>query len=484
MKKEMSKALARTGQALLAAGALGLPVAVVAQQSTTSVPVLGSQANQGASESLLPVTYVEQSPADVNVELAFLANPSLFPCSIEVRILGTGLELRGNVSDEGIRALAVHVAQEVSGLRVVDALTMQARPRPAVAAQTPEALQRQAMHVLGQTLTKKASGVQVDVWNKGQVLLKGSVTTYQEKLAASRCLQKVTGCSCVINQLSVVNPEVPAQAQAPVAHGVNDSQIIKPVVFVQQQAAEPAAPKTTDESAAKSQSVFTPKWRRWEEVQSKLAQAGVPTASAPVATPKSAQVDPKPRTGLWGYLTANKAQTKPEIQQTAVVKPEGFIVPTGAQQAVIVPEVKVAQPAKPAAPSLMPIETSKATLLTPTRIQQPVIEPIKNTITPQNPPAKPAEPYVTSGVMIFEGTSKVAQAKSVPTTAQTKLQQRIAGVCSKPAQDVEVTKLSEKTLLIRVKATDASEGEKLSDLIFRIPELAPYEVSLDIPVVR
>jgi hypothetical protein len=67
---------------------------------------------------------------------------------------------------------------------------------------------------------------------------------------------------------------------------------------------------------------------------------------------------------------------------------------------------------------------------------------------------------------------------------QTKLQQRIAGVCGKSAKDVEVTTNAGKSLLIRVQATNAAEGEKLSDLIFRIPELAPYEVSLDIAVIR
>jgi hypothetical protein len=397
------------------------------------------------------------------------------------------LELRGNVPDQAIRSLAVHVAQKVSGMRVVDALTLNNRPMPTPTVQPPEMLQRQAMHVLGQNLGKKGSNVQVDVWNNGQVLLKGSVVTFQDKLAASRCLQKVAGCCCAINQLSVSNRET--QAQMSIPDKANESPI-KQVAFVQQENTEPSA-KTAEVPAEKKQPYFTPQWRKWEDLPSKPAQPTLPATSATTAVaPKPAQPEAKPTWGLIEYLGTKKAPAKNEPQQTVVAKPEVAVAQVSARQPVIVPEVKAPEPVKNGTPGLMIIDAPKATLLTPTAIQQPATELAKmaSAYQPQTafkPVAnKSPEPHVTSGVMIFENTPSEARPKAETPSAHGKLQEQIARVCGKPAQDVQVTNQGVKTLLIRVKASDESEGPKLSDLIFRIPELAPYEVSLDIAVVR
>src|SRR5437588_153659 len=43
--------------------------------------------------------------------------------------------------------------------------------------------------------------ITVSVWMGGQVVLTGTVATLEDKLAASRYLQRVGGCSCVVNQL-------------------------------------------------------------------------------------------------------------------------------------------------------------------------------------------------------------------------------------------------------------------------------------------
>ena len=67
---------------------------------------------------------------------------------------------------------------------------------------------------------------------------------------------------------------------------------------------------------------------------------------------------------------------------------------------------------------------------------------------------------------------------------QTHLQQRIAAICGKSSKDIEVTALTEKTVTVRVRAHSTLEGEELGNRIFQIPELGPYQVSLDVLVLK
>jgi len=92
--------------------------------------------------------------------------------------------------------------------------------------------------------------------------------------------------------------------------------------------------------------------------------------------------------------------------------------------------------------------------------------------------------YVSSGVILLDSSEKPAQPKVRPDLLhkQARLQQAIAKACHKASRDVEVKLLSDKQLVVRVKARSAQEGQALSSLIFQMPELGPYQVSLDIPL--
>jgi hypothetical protein len=538
MKRDIRKILNRAGHTLFAAGALGLPVAVVAQTGG------GARLLDGpAGESLLPVYVVEQStpPAPVKVELALCANPMLFRYDIQVRPLGSVLEIHGTVPDATLRTLAVQVAQDESGMRVVDALRVQGSLIKPNVKRLPEELQRDANSTLEKTLGKGAWEIKADVWTNGQVLLKGSVATFQDKLAASRSLRDLPGCSCVVNQLTVVHPDAQTvvTAMATSTGTPANNQSVKQVAFLQTPTTPVAVPApkndqpvaaapTNEPDKGKNSTYFATKWRRWDDQPAKSATPVTGIESAPQGTTNMSQVttpEPKQSPGLLNLIFASKSaneQLAPPAQ-VSTPKPDKFITPIAAQQTAIVPEVAqprpfVSQPtpvnasviqptkavqAKPAdqsaTPALLPSSTDRAVLLPPvksdaelakqplpstmpyrvsTNVPRPVAKPIVQAVVP------PSDPNASIGVIIFEETDKIEPASFVPAVnpTQVRLRQRIAATCGKSMKDVEVTLLPNNGMLVRLKAKDAAEGERLSDKIFLMPELETYQVSLDIPV--
>jgi hypothetical protein len=123
--------------------------------------------------------------------------------------------------------------------------------------------------------------------------------------------------------------------------------------------------------------------------------------------------------------------------------------------------------------------------------------------------------YVTTGIIVFENVDPVPQPKTPPVVAVKKpaakpaitaqaptaapkanpkieakkpetteqLQKSVASACHKKPSDVNVEKNGLK-LTIQIKASRLSEGDDLKDTVFRLPELAPYQVDLDILIGR
>jgi hypothetical protein len=96
------------------------------------------------------------------------------------------------------------------------------------------------------------------------------------------------------------------------------------------------------------------------------------------------------------------------------------------------------------------------------------------------------EPRVTTGLIVLDSPQVVPLPKANPDSEPqlAYLQERIARACGRRPTDLEVTCPARKTLRVRIAARDPKEAQRLSNAIFQLPELDPYEVSLDIPVVR
>jgi hypothetical protein len=476
MTKHIRKSLIRTGRILLAAGALGVPATALAQNTSPGGDRLA------VSGAALPATF--ESPAaaraDIKVELAFLANPTLFPCQLSVRALGSGIEIRGKVPTEVAHALALHVAQEESGLRVVDGIVVHPGSDRTPVTLPPEVLQRQAITALKNSFKRECVTVTVDVWTRGQVLLKGSVNTYHDKLLASRCLMQVSGCACVINQLSVVHPETPVKKVAAVAGNNQEPQsnnALQTVAMVQQSAGQsPLGQKTdapqTTESKPRTGPFFQTKWHRWDDTPSS-APAAVVESSAPMPA------------------------TQP-VKPTTVPTANTTIIPASGQRPDPMPQaIKPAQPVPATtAPNFMPAETVKAALLPAVKQDGPAkpalptapvytVAPLPAVPAPK-PAARESDNVATVGFMIFEAEEQPAPAprKIIVNPLQTKLQQRVAAVCGKSVKDVDVTIGAGKKVLVRITAATSREAESLSTKIFTMPELDPYQVSLDVQLPR
>jgi hypothetical protein len=100
-----------------------------------------------------------------------------------------------------------------------------------------------------------------------------------------------------------------------------------------------------------------------------------------------------------------------------------------------------------------------------------------------------AKAYVATGTISFDDPEptpkpapKLAPAAVDLPALQTRLKQQIQTACGLPARDLEVVATSAKTLDVRLKAHSLAQGELLSEKLFKMPELGPYEVHLDVQV--
>jgi hypothetical protein len=161
-----------------------------------------------------------------------------------------------------------------------------------------------------------------------------------------------------------------------------------------------------------------------------------------------------------------------ESQDRAAVRPKA---PAGLGKTpyAVVP---VANLRKPVAMPRVPADVGAA---------DPEVKPASALVTPIEPVVRQSAPPVSTGVILWEVTES-----STPSTPDARLgaleahfRQEIASACKMDVDNVEVSALPGNKLCVRVRALSAAEAEALSARIFGLPELGPYQVSLDIPVV-
>jgi osmotically-inducible protein OsmY len=585
MKKQTRDRLRGAGWTLVAAGTFGLCTTATAQTSTYPTPSAWTQGR--SQEDQVVVADAQTRAAQSKVELAWLADPATFPYHLETRQIGTALEVRGYVPHLSIRDQALRIAREQSGMRVVDGLKLLPEGAVPLVSKPPEALHRDVTNALERALPHQTRGISVNIWTNGQVLLKGRVPSEQAKLAASRCLTRVGGCSCVVNQL-VVAPEARPQDrslftklyqmstgkdQAPAGRpGTATVLSSEPIAtsrnegLVQAAHSEPVADGTKPTAAAGNNSlptaaaeprlfpVSTPASggvaaseskptksplgyfpTRWRRLGADTPPAAENAAVATVAAPRPAN-DPAPAVvppaavpparpavadtvktcpalapaASWKPTPANAVQPipgKPESQRVVLEKPAPVspVTPVREEPAALRPVVYTSQP-QLAAPEPSSGFSSIARKDNSSRASPPaewmanpayenrLVQPTPATTTVKTPPLvvskpEPARPstgaYVSSGVIFLE--SPEAEVRPRPSLEQefrqTRLRESIARACGKAPKDVEVTITSDSGLLVNVKAHSREEGDRLSTVIFQLPELNPYRVSLEIPLV-
>ncbi len=209
----LRKMLRRTCWTLATAGSLGLGAGALAQVIPGQARPPGLEQSV-ADDSARPLVASDARLAEIKVELAWLADPAIRGFRLEAHTLGSGLEIRGYVPNEAVHGQALDLARRESGLRVVDHVAVRKRMLPTPVSKPAEVIQQQAEAMLQRYLPLQARELAIEVWTDGQIVVKGTVANYEEKLAVSRCLRRVSGCSCVVNQAVVGSAPVQNQASA------------------------------------------------------------------------------------------------------------------------------------------------------------------------------------------------------------------------------------------------------------------------------
>jgi hypothetical protein len=554
MKIRLADVLDSAAWTILVAGSLGVSTAVMGQTSPYSILDKPKAIPHGANEvKSLQQTTKSSRVAEIKVELAWLADPVTSPCRLEARAVGGTLEVHGQAPNEAVLGHALHLAGAESGLRVVNRVQINPGLRAPSGGKTQEALHRDAFNALRQGFPDKAPSIAISTLPGGEITLKGTIPTYEEKLALSRHLHQATACSCVINQLQVLAEPQESRMQSgslattatllapeplksksvqPVAH-VPHAESMSPVTTLPAPnssagttissspkssavaSAKPSVPKSaaqadsstalpaqespaaTEAKPAAKPVVYRTKWRRLDPGEIAMSSRVIP----PSAWKETAGA--APRDGSAAHPRGRIVSPSFTTEETTVLPQHPLPLESGKIQPlerttditstrppnVVAPTKGSPEPIPPAGPKTLAVARGEAYVADGVIIMDSMIKPASHAVpaTASGPPTiLKTGPYVSNGVIVFSdpANERLIQANPALAALQTHLQQRIAAVCGKSNNDVEVRAVTETELTVRLKANSTLEGEALSNRIFQLPELGPCQVSLDVLVMK
>ena len=144
----------------------------------------------------------------LRVELAWLADPLLFPQPPSIKAVGKDdkfvVELRGVVSSNQHRQRALDLAGKFSDTPVKDKLLVLVGPSSRRATVPTQELQAKAERHLADKLIEFSQDLRIDeVFPDGVVKVGGRVLSYEDKVSVSRSLRRLTGCTAVENRCEV-----------------------------------------------------------------------------------------------------------------------------------------------------------------------------------------------------------------------------------------------------------------------------------------
>jgi hypothetical protein len=140
---------------------------------------------------------------EVNVEIAWLADPVTFPYYLEAHADSGQFEVRGYVPNKGVREHALRIAQVYSSVPVTDAMKEHPSLLVKPSQMSPQQLQNSAQSSLRAALPKQYQQLKIDCGADGKVVVAGSVSTLEEKIAVSHALRRLHGCTSVQNLTSM-----------------------------------------------------------------------------------------------------------------------------------------------------------------------------------------------------------------------------------------------------------------------------------------
>jgi hypothetical protein len=499
MKIRLANLFDQAARTTLLVSTFGIPAVGVAQTESSRVLDHPAAVSQEKGDSSAKAMHV----LEMKVELAWLGDPVTSPWRLEARTFGGTLEVHGLVPTEAVLRHALQMARAYSSIPVASKVGLDPALRAPAMSKPQEVLHRQAFEALQKTFPGQAPSITIITRTDGEILLKGSVARYEDKLAISRHLRRATSCSCISNQLQVL-----ADATAPPPERANPA-TVQPVAHLPNpdRAVPGGAVEAKAEKAQSSPSkpgakplVYQTKWRRMDPSEVALPKKAAPaTAKEPLgaAKPEGTHVFLRviPSATLEGKEpSGNRALAKTEMahlsREPREPRPNPNPPLTASDISLGKPLYPAPAPAPVRAPLLPPLSVAKREpyVSEGVIIMESAVKPAVHSLSPaiQKPaPILRSGPYVTSGMILFDSANEQLQNSNPALRAlQARLQQQIASACGKSNSDIEVTAATETDLSVRIKAHSALEGEQLSNRIFQLPELAPCQVSLDVVIVR
>jgi hypothetical protein len=533
----MDRAFRRARWALAAAVSLGL--ADARGKLLAAEPV--APATHLFRSATTPLRHETGDPhvPEMQVELAWLADPVTFPYHLGARVEGGVLHVRGFVQTKAARERAVQIARSHCSLEVRDDLRIHPNMVAGGMALTTAPTQAEVAACLAEALPQLDTPPQVQCRPDGQIILSGFVGRLEDKVAVSQRLRRLPGCTAVLNQLEL-GATSPDTARISPEGGSEDSQKLPEGPSSASATATPAAHWQAATDATPPPVVVSP------IVSGALVPDGKNTSSAAKvtepATPPGAEVrvsPPKtrglvPNTALLQRLTARvevvcggSASEVKLIPQTARDLRVQLKVRNDADGARLaekvlqIPELasyhvdldvrvddspahssaSTARSAPPAIPSL-PVVTTVPVAPPPSVPSFPVevptspsvwspakdIRPVSlKELTPSRdkPPSDgvifvPPVPPPTSPVAPPTAVSRPA-APPVDLNGEL-LEERVARLCGSRAADVQLTFSSPRSVQVAFTARSETDGEDLASKIMAMPDLSAYHVDLDVKV--
>jgi hypothetical protein len=507
----MSRAIRKAGWALAAACGISIVPIAIAQTPAHS------HVDESGKTAAAPVDTAARRALEIKVELAWLEDTETFPCQIAALFRSGDIEVRGYVPSEAVRDKAVRIARDASSATIVDHIHVVPTVIQPSRALTKEALQPAIALCLRTNFSGQLAGLQVSCNDRGEVTVKGSIATRDEKLAISKRLQTIAGCTCVHNRLVV-----PGTHDEP-ALAVSAFPVAKTPSREQKQSESPQTAKTPERKIAPvpppasvpapQATVSVPPPPATVSAPPATASA-TPSSNAAARTPISFSPSQPPSNGPAPSPVPNQAAAPSAVRPQSVspypvVAPASSTPPTKASGTLLapvdappaVPPMHVSLsaplvevpplPAAAAAQLSYPVanqkDLSKQTAKAPpstdaiamASINIPATETIAKAPVHIPEPKLPVrgEAYETTGVVLITDDAPAAAAPSTPAPSK----MAIAGVksaiersCGSRISSVEVKADAGNRLKIQFTAPSSSEADVYLGRIMGLPELAPY----------
>lgn len=526
----------RTVWAFVVAGTIGLTSPVAAQTPTRGPADPGSQGAPPGPPAVLPRGHTRL--AEIQVELAWLADPVTFPFHLQARATEAGLEARGYVPTEAARDRALELARQKSRMTVIDALRIHPTLVQSRAGEPAAVVQQAAAAVLAEAYPDHATKFAIQVQPRGQVRVLGEVPSREEQLAISKRLRRVRGCTSVDNQLSCLSETRSATAQHFITR-TRAEQVLRPDPLPEAQLARPkvvhsrlspyaghlATPYPVFQATGLGPSVATSSPAETkpaaqtvavldrktvtQQPGAKVASAGPIPLLAPLPTVPSGFSAPEKKSGTHttsSWLTRllsrpapdEASQASPAKSSPAPAGPNPAGPPSGTTGAAARSHwFSTAAPSPPpAAPSAPgdPPSTGKApkpavssgpkvpaASVAASKPLSPIVVATKQATAE---PSRASGPYVASGIAVLMGTEAPKPLSGRPNPSSwARLERQVAMLCGNKAHDVEVTGGSASSIQIRLKVRKAEDAGDLGSKILAMPELGPYQVALEVQVI-